>query len=165
TPMLLAGDEFGRTQRGNNNAYCQDNEISWLDWAHADHQLITFTAALIALRRALPALRQDRWLSDAVRADGKRDVEWLSPQGGTMSVDDWHDESRHCFGQLLAPTDGDAAVLIVFNAESAPVSFPLPPGNWQRVLDSTTADLAATPISASTIEASAHGVVLLIRLE
>jgi glycogen operon protein len=165
TPMLLAGDEMSRTQRGNNNAYCQDNEISWLDWAHADEQLVSFTAALIALRKALPALRQDRWLSDVIRADGRRDVEWLSPQGGMMSVDDWHDDSRHCFGQLLAPTDGSATVLLVFNAEPAPVLFKLPEGRWQRLFDSANADTSAVPLTGTTIEAGAHCVLLLIRLE
>jgi len=165
TPMLLAGDEIGRTQRGNNNAYCQDNEISWLDWAHADEQLLSFTAALIALRKALPALREDRWLSDVIRADGRRDVEWLSPHGGMMSVDDWHDDTRHCFAQLLAPADGAAPVLIIFNAEPAPVPFTLPEGRWQRLIDSANADTAAVPLTGSTIEAGAHCVLLLTRLE
>jgi glycogen operon protein len=165
TPMLLAGDEFGRTQRGNNNAYCQDNEISWLDWARADARLTDFTSALIALRRDLPALRQDRWLSDVLRADGKRDVEWLSPLGTTMSVEDWHDDTRHCFGQLLAPTDGDATVLIIFNAEPAPLPFVLPPGRWQRLLDSASADVSATWLAGPAIEAGAHSVLLLIHQE
>ena len=165
TPLLQAGDEFGRSQRGNNNAYCQDNEISWIDWTHADGELLAYTATLIALRARLPALRQDRWLSDALRADGKRDVEWLSPQGHTMSVDDWHDNTRHCFGQLLAPTDGDTSVLLIFNAEPAPVPFALPEGRWQRVLDSASADASVAPVAGSIIEVGAHCVLLLTRLE
>jgi glycogen operon protein len=79
TPMLQAGDEMGRTQRGNNNAYCQDNWLSWIDWAVADGRLAEFTGAVIALRRALPALRQDHWLDDHPQTDGGREVQWLTP--------------------------------------------------------------------------------------
>jgi glycogen operon protein len=162
TPLLAAGDEFGRSQRGNNNAYCQDNEISWLDWTHPDSGLVDFTAALIALRGRLPALRQDRWLRDAVRSDGGRDVQWLAPQGRIMGIDDWHDATRHCFGQLLAPPGGAAPTLLIFNPEPAPVAFVLPRGRWQRVLDSASADVTPTPISGPSVEASAHSVVLLV---
>ena len=134
TPMLLAGDELGRSQRGNNNAYCQDNEISWLDWSHADQALVTFVQRLLALRRRYPHLRVNRWLSEHRRADGHKEIEWLRPDGHPMTVADWHDESRHC----MAVTGGndEARLIGLFNAEAAAVEFTLPPGRWTLELDS-----------------------------
>ena len=86
--MLLGGDEFGRTQGGNNNAYCQDNEISWYDWEHLDAELLDFTSGLIALRRAHPVLRRRRWFQGRpVR--GSVDLGWSKPDGTEMSDDDW----------------------------------------------------------------------------
>lgn len=163
TPMLLAGDEFGHSQRGNNNAYCQDNAISWLDWSRADHALIDFTAHLVALRRRLPALRQDRWLSDTPRADGGHNVRWLAPHGQPMRVDDWHDGARHVLGLLLAPP-GETAVLLLVNAESAPVEFTLPPGPWHIALDSErdlTLPLSELPLPAGALLLAAHALLLL----
>ena len=165
TPMLMAGDELGRTQGGNNNAYCQDNETSWLDWSAADAALRDYTAALVALRRELAVLRRDRWLTDAVRADGRRDVEWLRPQGGTMTVEDWHDDGRHAFAQLLTPSEGDVrAVLLVFNAEPQPVRFVLPEGRWERLLDSADGDARASALDGPELEAGAQSVLMLRRL-
>jgi len=140
TPMLLAGDEIGRTQRGNNNAYCQDNEISWIDWARADRALLAFVRRLLALRRQYPALRVDRWLSEARQGDGGREVEWLRSDGQPMTVADWHDERRHC----LAVTGGDGSVRLLglFNPEPTAVDFTLPPGAWRLEVDS--ADPART---------------------
>jgi glycogen operon protein len=134
TPMLLAGDEIGRTQRGNNNAYCQDNEISWIDWTHADRDLCAFVRRLIELRRRHPHLHLNRWLSERRQSDGHKEIEWLRPDGHPMSVDDWHDDSRHC----MAVTGGDAAarLLALFNAEPAAVQFTLPAGPWQLEIDS-----------------------------
>jgi isoamylase len=165
TPMLMAGDESGRTQRGNNNAYCQDNEIGWLDWAAADEALTDYTAALLARRRELDVLRRDRWLTDAVRADGRRDVEWLRPQGGPMTVDDWHDGSRHAFAQLLTPSEGDLrAVLLAFNAEPQPVPFALPEGRWERLVDSGSGDTRAVPVEGTGLEVGPQSLVLLRQL-
>ncbi|PJF45364.1 MAG: glycogen debranching enzyme GlgX, partial [Candidatus Thermofonsia Clade 3 bacterium] len=84
TPMLLMGDEFARTQRGNNNAYCQDNEISWLDWSRADDfpELARFLARVVALRHRHPVLRRPRFLHGRERSpDGLRDVTWIAPDG------------------------------------------------------------------------------------
>src|SRR5207249_3694921 len=87
-PMLLAGDEMGRTQQGNNNGYCQDNEVSWVDWDSADGDLIEFTSALIALRRAHPLFRRRRWF-EGRPIRGVREIAWLRPDGTDMGDADW----------------------------------------------------------------------------
>lgn len=88
TPMLLAGDEIGHSQRGNNNAYCQDNDITWLDWSGADTELIAHVRQLVARRRRIPALTQDRWWV------GESDVQWRDAQGQVLSHEAWHDRSE-----------------------------------------------------------------------
>jgi glycogen operon protein len=163
TPMLLGGDELGRTQRGNNNAYCQDNEVSWFDWAHADRALADFVAHLIRLRRELPALRLVSWLNDHADADGHRDSTWLAADAvasRAMTVDDWHDTQRHCLGLLLTPRDATPALLMA-NAEPAAVTFALPAGHWVRRLDSSSGDCSALPINTGTIDVPAQAVLLL----
>ena len=98
-PMLLAGDEFGRTQRGNNNAYCQDNEISWLDWANADGGLQEFTRGLIALRREHPKFRRRRWFHGrGIHGSGVTDIEWFRLDGKPMSEDHWRRRTRSPWG-------------------------------------------------------------------
>ena len=160
TPMIAAGDEIGRTQRGNNNAYCQDNALSWLDWARADDELAAFFARLAALRRELPALRQSHWLSDHARGDGRREVEWLDPSGKPMTVARWHEPGRHCLIVTLAP-EGAAAVLLVFNAELRPQACLLPPGSWRVLLDSSDPRASERDLDADAIEAPAQSVLLL----
>ena len=166
TPMLQAGDELGRTQRGNNNAYCQDNPLSWIDWAVADGNLAEFTGALVALRRALPALRQDNWLDDHPHADGRRAVQWLAPARDgdavfrPMALEDWHDVHRHALALWLAPRDG-AAVLVLMNAEDAPVRFVLPPGAWVQRLDTAGGDAQARALDGIAVEAPANGLLVL----
>ena len=94
TPMLLAGDEFARTQRGNNNAYCQDNEISWVDWTLAEANLrqVRFVQSLTALRRRYPILRRNRFLSTIVNeAIGVKEVTWINASGAEMREEDWTD--------------------------------------------------------------------------
>src|ERR1051326_1487620 len=92
-PMLLAGDERGHSQQGNNNAYCQDNDISWLDWEHwddADRALQDFARRLIALRRPNPAFRRQRFFTGApLNGNGQKDIAWLSPTGREMTPEDW----------------------------------------------------------------------------
>ena len=111
TPMLLAGDEFGRTQRGNNNAYCQDNEMSWLDWrmagAPAGGSLIAYVARLIRLRREHPVLRCARFLHGKVYpAPGIADIAWFGEDGETISIDAWNDPQQRAL--VLAPCDARA---------------------------------------------------------
>jgi glycogen operon protein len=139
TPMILAGDEFGRTQQGNNNAYCQDNEIGWVDWdgrSDDDRALTDFVAKLIALRHALPVLRRQRWLDGQWNDELKvRDVTWLQPSGDAMTPESWADPQARCLGMLVdgrAQTSGiaklasDATLLIVLNGADTAVEFRIP---------------------------------------
>jgi glycogen operon protein len=156
TPMLLAGDEFARTQGGNNNAYCQDNEISWLDWNFGERgqALIRFVQKLTRLRHDYPILRRGRFLGEAVNEElGVVDVSWVNAGGGAMSQQDWQDGNTRCFGMLVdgrAQATGirrrgeDATMLIVFNAYHDVVDFALPPGedgqSWLRLIDTNQPD-------------------------
>ena len=139
TPMILAGDEFGHTMHGNNNAYAQDNEISWLDWDKitADgHELLEFTRKLIAVRKAYPILHRSRFLVGQYNEElDVKDVTWLSPTGTEMTAEQWQDPRGKCFGMLLdgrAQATGikrrgsDATLLLVFNAYHDVVEFALP---------------------------------------
>ena len=144
TPMLRAGDEIGDSQQGNNNAYCQDNAISWIDWPAADRQLLGFTRKLIAFRKTHPCLRQSWFLHGRKRPeDGEGDVKWLGLDGGQVN---WRDPGLAGFCLVLresaeAPpyaTDGDVVVL-AFNGSQRPVTttLPAPPKGrvWVRALD------------------------------
>jgi glycogen operon protein len=147
-PMLLAGDELGRTQRGNNNAYCQDNDISWVDWQlDADKErLLAFTQELIQLRKRHPALRRRTYPKPS-------DVAWLTPQGGEMTEGDWKLPFARCLGMLLlgdrvaerdasgAPIEDDD-LLVLVNAHHEPIDFRLPDDGWQALLD-TAGEAAA----------------------
>ena len=139
TPMLLAGDELGRTQKGNNNAYCQDNEISWLDWdgiGEEGKSLIGFTRKLIRLRQALPILRRGRFLTAEYNQELEvKDVTWINASGAEMGESEWADGNMRCFGMLIdgrAQTSGikrrasDVTLLIVLNAHHEVVKFILP---------------------------------------
>jgi glycogen operon protein len=123
TPMLQQGDEFGRTQHGNNNAYAQDNEITWLDWDNADTALVDFVAAAHAFRRAHVALIDDHFLTGQDRG-GKRDVVWLHPDGREMNEGDWRDSGASVLGMHLRVADDE--VLVWFNRRTEPVSAALP---------------------------------------
>jgi glycogen operon protein len=152
TPMILAGDEFGRTQGGNNNAYCQDNEINWIDWAGIEEggeALAAFTRKLIALRQNFPVLRRGRFLTGAVNEEiGSKDVTWITPSGTEMDPEHWDDPATRCFGMLLdgrAQATGirrpasDATLLVVLNAHHDVVEFslPEPPAgqHWMLLVD------------------------------
>ena len=136
TPMLLGGDELGRTQAGNNNTYCQDNETSWVDWKSADQPLIDFTARLVAIRRRYPQLHRTRWLTGASTITGAKDICWLSLDGTEMSEAQWEEPGRHAVGFLLGPDDPDTPTLLVLmNAEAGDAEFTLPAGAWRGVLD------------------------------
>ena len=136
TPMLLAGDELGNGQAGNNNAYCQDNPIAWLDWSQVDAELLEFVRACVELRRTHPALRRDAWLRD-IEDDRDEDdlrVQWRRPEGAAMRVEDWNDPARHGLGVHLEDPDDD--LLLLFNAELEPIEFTLPAGDWSLLLES-----------------------------
>jgi glycogen operon protein len=155
TPMLLGGDELGRTQRGNNNAYCQDNDISWYAWAlqPPDEELMEFVKLLIRLRREQPVLRRRRFLHGSrLREIGAKDIAWLRPGGGEMTAGDWHDPRLHALGLVLhgnaieelAP-DGQKLIgdtlAILMNASQVDVTFDLAHHvdqtlyDWQTLLD------------------------------
>ena len=162
TPMLRAGDEVADRQRGNNNAYCQDNEIGWIDWAESDEALLGFTRRLIALRRAHPCLRQSRFLHGRERAgDGAPDVEWLGLQGGPI---DWGDPGLAGFCLLLsesaeAPTgaakrnrrDCGDRMALVFNRSPETICTRLPALSdgrvWLRALDTSRPEAPRTGCS------------------
>jgi glycogen operon protein len=163
TPMLLAGDEFARTQNGNNNAYCQDNETSWIDWSCAERNvdLIRFVQSLTALRRRYPIVRRNRFLSPVVNeAIGLKEIAWIHPSGVEMREEQWNDPGLRCFGMLLdgrAQTSGlkqrgqDATMLVVLSADHEPVSFTLPAAGdeqqearWLLLLDTNVALPAQT---------------------
>ncbi|MGH8751805.1 MAG: glycogen debranching protein GlgX [Burkholderiales bacterium] len=139
TPMLLAGDEIGRSQQGNNNAYCQDNPLTWLDWEAADHELLRFTCRLIELRKATAALRAARWLEGNPLNNGQCDIAWLTREGKEMAQADW--EKNRCFGFELAPLHaGDIKLLVLLNSEPEEKVFTLPRGLWELKIDSAQAD-------------------------
>ena len=154
--MLLGGDEFGRTQQGNNNAYCQDNEISWVDWDHDERAqaLTRFVQRLTALRSRYPVLRQNRSLTGAWNEQLEiKDCTWLTPANEEMTSQHWADPAEKCLGLLLdgrAQTSGirrrgsEATLLLITNAHDDVVVFTLPsvPGgrDWLRVLDTNLPD-------------------------
>jgi glycogen operon protein len=127
TMLIQQGDEMGRSQQGNNNAYAQDNEITWLDWEGADGELVDFVAALNAFRKAHPALTHDHWLTGQAR-HGVRDVVWRHPEGREMTEGDWNDGGGSVLGMQLA-IPGDE-VLVWFNRRIEPAEAGLPEGEW-----------------------------------
>jgi isoamylase len=131
-PMLLGGDEFRRTQRGNNNAYCQDNEVSWFDWSLLDknEEIQRFTRGMIAFRRAHPVLRRENFYTDA-------DIKWFAPNGGAP---DWADQQQKSFACLILE-ETQPELFLLFNADTRPVDFylpVLPPGKTWRLAADTS---------------------------
>ncbi len=177
TPMILMGDELGRSQHGNNNAYCQDNAISWLDWDKVDadgRNLMAFVARLMALRRSHPLLASSRFLRGAEVVKGLRDITWLSPEGNEMDERAWADPQARCLGMMLAaagPRDsspGEALVLLVLlNAHYEPVAFQLPDLprvlGWRGMLDSDhpRGDVRSTEAGVGEWMCAARSVVVL----
>ena len=156
TPMIVAGDEFGRTQGGNNNAYCQDSEISWLDWTLEDkgESLLRFTRKLTALRHAYPILRHSRFLTaDVNPATDVKAITWINANGSEMDAAEWADGQAKCFGMLMdgrAQTTGvrlrgeDATLLLVMNSWQDAVGFTLPDApegtGWKLLVDTNIPD-------------------------
>jgi glycogen operon protein len=145
-PLLLGGDEIGRTQDGNNNAYCQDNELTWLDWAGADQGLLDFTTRVIALRKAHPVFRRRRFLTGTEAAD----LRWFTPAGAPMSPADWSDASALAIALYLDGSDApdraadgtlllDDDFLVLVNAWWEPLDFVLPEtrprAGWRAEVD------------------------------
>jgi isoamylase len=155
TPMMLAGDEFGRTQMGNNNAYCQDNEISWFNWdlAEKGRNLIALVRKLTGLRHKYPILRRNRFLTGTYDEELEvKDLAWINASGAEMRDEDWSDANMRCFGMLMdgraRPTGlrqrgTEATMLMVLNAHHDLVEFQLPVcqggDTWTLVLDTNVA--------------------------
>ena len=145
-PMILSGDELGRTQRGNNNGYCQDNEISWLDWRHADAELLGFVRRLIELRARHPGMRRQHFFTGQVVGRGRKDVRWLRRDGQEMTDQDWGNHERQSLAMVL---DGglisdrtrtgepirDETLAVLLHSSGEPSEWALPPGTWEVILD------------------------------
>jgi glycogen operon protein len=138
-PMLQGGDEIGRTQSGNNNAYCQDNALTWLDWERADESLAEFCAGLIRLRQRFAQLRQRDWLTGQPDRHGQRDVIWWHLDGREMRENDWNAPHAGTLGAILSPpAPGGETLLILFNRTARPHTAMLPAGDWKLCCDTGT---------------------------
>jgi glycogen operon protein len=146
-PMLLAGDEFGRSQQGNNNAYCQDNDTNWLDWQLADRNAaqVAFVRQLVDLRKSRLWLRRDTFLKGTRRGAHAKDITWLHPDGREMSDGDWNDSSLvaiavHLNGAHSRQASG-SDLLIAFNAGLSPVELRVPAAQngegWHVLFDTS----------------------------
>ncbi|WP_224995276.1 glycogen debranching protein GlgX [Cesiribacter sp. SM1] len=152
-PMMLAGDEISRTQGGNNNAYCQDNEISWVNWHEADTELLQFTRKLIHLRKSHPTFTRRRWFQgQPIKGIGLEDIAWFAPNGKEMTDEKWNQDFAKALGVFMngrgihsRGTRGehiiDDSFYVIFNAHHEPVTFKLPPKKygqqWNKVLDTS----------------------------
>jgi len=184
-PMLVAGDELGHTQNGNNNAYSQDNETSWLDWEHFDEDLLEFARGIIKLRMEHPIFRRRGWFQGReLRGSDVKDLAWFTPEGKEMSDDDWRVGFAKSLGVFLngvaiqRPGEHgervkDDGFYIVFNAHHEPLQFTLPgdqfAAKWSRVLDTASENAPElrrsrnSPVLApgSKIDVQARSVVVL----
>jgi glycogen operon protein len=180
-PMISHGDEIARTQRGNNNAYCQDNEITWIDWELDERrvELLEFTRKVLAIRQSNPVLRRRRFFrGQAVGESGAKDLTWLRADGHEMTQDDWHDARHRVLGMLI---DGDATdetdargrpirgdtLLVLLNAGAKLVRFAIPAqnvaGRWAVLVDTALPELPDTQLAASTtrVALQPHSLMLL----
>jgi glycogen operon protein len=160
-PMLLGGDEFGRTQGGNNNAYCQDSEISWFDWGKVDEELLEFVRKLLSFRKAHPVFRRRRFFrGHQIRGSELADIAWLRPDGEEMNDEDWnvgYARSLAVFlnGQAIPEPDPrgqrvvDDSFMLLFNASEEPIEFCLPNrewgASWQEVIRCETGAFGEGP--------------------
>ena len=143
-PMLLYGDELGRTQGGNNNAYCQDNEISWIDWDNIDHDLLDFTRSLVSFVKAHPTFHRRQWFQGRqIHGSGVHDIHWLRPDGHEMTDADWDKGFAKSLAVFLNGREiaspgprgeriTDDTFLILLNAHHEAIDFVLPGADWGR---------------------------------
>jgi glycogen operon protein len=175
--MILAGDELGRTQGGNNNAYCQDNETSWLNWEIDEpaQALFDFTRGLIAIMQTYPVLRRRHFFAGtAPSRSGDPDVVWIRPDGLEMTDEDWNDEGNHAIGMLMPGRSGDEldargravvgeTLFWVLNAGGSPRKYTLPklerPGVWEELF--STARPGTRVVRTPAIIVTRHSTVLL----
>jgi len=155
-PMLQAGDEFGRTQRGNNNAYCQDNEISWVDWRlrSTNHDLLEFVRLLAQLRRLHAEFRRETFLKGAASRTGVKDVTWLNVRGTEMTQGEWQDANQRTLGIWFGERTGSLEhLLLLVNASDSEQSFALPAapadGPWICLFDTAAESLAPNSLGGA----------------
>ncbi len=180
-PMLVAGDEIGRTQQGNNNAYCQDNEISWIDWTNMDKDLFAFTKKMIAIRKEHPVFCRTRWFKGAPVNDGHTDdIAWFLPDGNTMSDENWNKDFAKSLAVFInghgihsTTYKGEPVVddsfYIIFNAHHDNLTFVIPEEKygrqWLKIVD-TSIDVEdenpKTFSAKSTIEVAGRTALLLM---
>jgi isoamylase len=183
-PMLVAGDELGRTQRGNNNAYCQDNEISWINWDRKDEELLEYTSKLINFRLAHPAFCRNKWFQHK-SIKGIKDIEWFLPEGTTMTEEHWNHAMAKSLGIFLSGQHLDAkdehgekitddSFYMIFNSSDSSVIFTIPDQawgeQWTKILDSFNGyfepdSMALQMFPGEIIEVKGRSVVLLINRE
>jgi isoamylase len=183
-PMLLGGDEIGRSQGGNNNAYCQDNRISYFDWELVDAELLEYTRRVIALFRHHPVFRRRHWFQGRpIRGGGVSDIGWFRPDGEEMSDTDWNEALAKTLGVYLngraiseidrtGERTVDDSFFLLFNAAPDPVEFRLPDRDWGRrwrsVLDTRDAVPVEGPIdhrAGATVSAEGRSVIVLRRVD
>ncbi len=178
-PMLVAGDELSRTQQGNNNAYCQDNEISWINWEKADKDLLSFTQKLIRVRKEHPVFCRRRWFRGTpLREGGIEDIAWFLPEGYVLTEEHWSNDFAKSLGIFMngralrsRDINGEELVddnfYIIFNAHHEPLDYKLPSadyaGSWEVLLDTAKDSVAATEQfnPGDTIHIDARSIVLL----
>jgi isoamylase len=178
TPMLLGGDEFGRSQGGNNNGWCQDNELSWFDWDNVDTELAQFVTQLIALRRSEPVFRRREFLSGTQEhSSGLADVVWLRPDGEQMQDGDWENEAARALAVFLngdeipnQDRDGNpihgGSFLVIFNAHHEPVDFAVPEligDHWSVELSTDPKATVGTPDLGAPLAVEGRSIVILRR--
>jgi glycogen operon protein len=169
--MILMGDELSRSQSGNNNAYCQDNPLSWLDWEGglaADPDLPAFIGAALSIRRRFDAFRRTSFLNGD-NGNGLKDVYWLSPEGREITPDDWADGERRCLGAQFGndAADGHRFLLVMNAARKATpfkLSADLPGEAWTEIFSSAIAggavNTGSSILPGGTVELPAHSLVL-----
>ncbi|MDB5196292.1 MAG: glycogen debranching protein [Flaviaesturariibacter sp.] len=181
-PMLVSGDELGKTQAGNNNAYCQDNPLSWIDWAAADGELLNFTKNLIHLYKSHPVFSRRRWFKGApVKGVGLEDIAWFLPGGLEMSEENWnHDFAKslgiYLNGQALRTVNEvgepeiDDSFYMLFNAHHESVPYTLPSerygSRWKQLIDTAEGDVSSLELwhqPKQVIEVKGRSVILLIQ--
>jgi glycogen operon protein len=171
TPQLLAGDELGHSQGGNNNAYCQDNPTTWLDWHHGDSQQMAFVAGLTRLRRTYPALRYPRWFQGPQQPERRHqyrsgcDIAWLKPDGFPLNDQDWQNPQERALACVMEVGEADGRamhrVMLLFNPTAISLCFELPQGPWQMVLNTATAEFETGEMLHTQCEVSRCAVVAL----
>jgi len=181
-PMIVAGDEISRTQNGNNNAYCQDNEISWLDWTKKDNELLDFTRKLIHFYKAHAAFSRRRWFKGRpIKGIGVEDIAWFLPNGTEMTEENWTNDfakslAVYLNGRGLRTTGSKGEMILddnfylIFNAYNGPLSYKLPiaryGSKWVKVLDTAENFMSEEGIpynesEADSIKVEGHAVVVL----